>query len=58
MVLRRSNTAEEELQSVTVQLARTQNEMMNMLAQNQIQLEENNMVMMTDSYPLTVTYMY
>ena len=48
MVMKRSNTAEEELQNVTVQLARTQNEMMNTLAQNQIQLQENNMVMMTD----------
>ena len=46
--MKRSNTAEEELQNVTVQLARTQNEMMNTLAQNQIQLQENNMVMMTD----------
>ena len=48
MVMKRSNTAEEELQNVTVQLARTQNEMMNTLVQNQIQLQENNMVMMTD----------
>ena len=48
MVMKRSNTAEEELQNVTVQLARTQNEMMNTLAQNQIQLQENNTVMMTD----------
>ena len=47
MVMKRSNTAEEELQNVTVQLARTQNEMMNTLAQNQIQLQ-NNTVMMTD----------
>ena len=48
MVMKRSNTAEEELPNVTVQLARTQNEMMNTLAQNQIQLQENNTVMMTD----------
>ena len=48
MVMKRSNTAEEELQNVTVQLARTQNEMMNTLAQNQIQLQENNTVMMAD----------
>ena len=48
MVMKRSNTAEEELQNVTVQLARTQNEMMNTLAQNQIQIQENNTVMMTD----------
>ena len=48
MAMKRSNTAEEELQNVTIQLARMQNEMMNTLAQNQIQLQENNMVMMTD----------
>ena len=48
MVMKRSNTAEEELQNVTIQLARMQNEMMNTLSQNQIQLQENNTVMMTD----------
>ena len=48
MVMKRSNTAEEDLQNVTIQLARTQNEMMNTLAQNQIQLQENNTVMMTN----------
>ena len=50
MVMKRSNTAKEELQNVTIQLARTQNEMMNTLAQNQIQLQENNTVMMTDLF--------
>ena len=48
VTMKRSNTAEEELQNVTVQLAKTQNEMMTTLAQNQIQLQENNTVMMTD----------
>ena len=48
VTMKRSNTAEEELQNVTVQLAKTQNEMMTMLVQNQTQLQENNMVMMTD----------
>ena len=48
VTMKRSNTAEEELQNVTVQLAKTQNEMMTTLVQNQIQLQENNTVMMTD----------
>ena len=34
VTMKRSNTAEEELQNVTVQLAKTQNEMMTTLAQN------------------------
>ena len=46
--MKRSNTTEEELQNVTVHLAKTQNEMMTTLAQNQVQLQENNMIMMTD----------
>ena len=48
MTMKRSNTPEEELQNVTIQLAKMQNEMMSMLAQNQIQLQENSTVMMTD----------
>ena len=48
VTMKRSNTVEEELQNVTVQLARTQNEMMTTLAQNQVQLQENNTIMMTD----------
>ena len=48
VTMKRSNTAEEELQNVTVQLAKTQNKMMTTLVQNQIQLQENNTVMMTD----------
>ena len=48
MTMKRSNTTEEELQNVTIQLAKMQNEMMNTLAQNQIQLQENYTVMMTD----------
>ena len=48
VTMKRSNTAEEELRNVTVQLAKTQNEMMTTLAQNQVQLQENNMIMMTD----------
>ena len=47
-MMKRSNTAEEELQNVMIQLAKTQNEMMSMLAQNQMQLQENSTVMMTD----------
>ena len=46
--MKRPNTTEDELQNVTIQLAKTQNEMMSMLAQNQIQLQENSTVMMTD----------
>ena len=48
MTMKRSNTTEEELQNVMIQLAKTQNEMMSTLAQNQIQLQENSTVMMTD----------
>ena len=48
ITMKRSNTTEEELQNVTIQLAKTQNEMMTTLAQNQIQLQESNTVMMTD----------
>ena len=48
VTMKRSNTTEEELQNVTVQLAKTQNKMMTTLAQNQVQLQENNMIMMTD----------
>ena len=48
IAMKRPNTAEEELQNVTIQLAKMQNEMMTTLAQNQIQLQENNTVMMTD----------
>ena len=55
--MNRSNTAEEELQNVTVQLAKTQNEMMTTLAQNQVQLQENNMVMITDLLSCQLTYM-
>ena len=48
MTMKRSNTTEEELQNVMIQLAKTQNEMMSTLAQNQMQLQENSTVMMTD----------
>ena len=48
MTMKRPNTAEDELQNVTIQLAKMQNEMMSTLAQNQIQLQENSTVMMTD----------
>ena len=48
VTMKRSNTTEEELQNVTIQLAKMQNEMMNTLAQNQIHLQENSTVMMTD----------
>ena len=42
------NTAHAELQNAMLQLAKIQSEMLNSLAQNQMQLQENNMVMMTD----------
>ena len=51
--MKRSNTTEEELQNVTVQLAKTQNEIMTTLVQNQVQLQENNTVMMTDLFILS-----
>ena len=40
--------AQTDLQNATLQLANTQSEMLNSLAQNQMQLQENNTVMMTD----------
>ena len=43
-----SNTAQTDMQNATLQLAKTQSEMLNSLAQNQMQLQENNTVMMTD----------
>ena len=48
MTMKRPNTTEDDLQNVMIQLAKMQNEMMSMLGQNQMQLQENSMVMMTD----------
>ena len=42
------SAAQTDLQNATLQLAKTQTEMLNSLTQNQMQLQENNTVMMTD----------
>ena len=42
------SAAQTDLQNATLQLAKTRSEMLNSLAQNQMQLQENNTVMMTD----------
>ena len=42
------SAAQLDLQNATLQLAKTQSEMLNSQAQNQMQLKENNMVMMTN----------
>ena len=44
----KSNTTHVELQNAMLQLAKTQSELLNSLAQNQMQLQENSTVMMTD----------
>ena len=44
----KSNAAHAELQNAMLQLAKTQSKVLNSLAQNQMQLQENNTVMMTD----------
>ena len=46
--IQNSSAAKTDLQNATLQLAKTQSEMLNSLAQNQMQLQEKNMVMMTD----------
>ena len=46
--LQKPDAAHAELQNATLQLAKTQSKMLNSLAQNQMQLQENNTVMMTD----------